>query len=158
VLAAGRVGRPHGLDGFFHVAECAPELLEVGTVVRVAGRASEIVDRKGTDDKPIIRLSSTPDRSAVLAIRGEILLVAREVAPPLEEDEYWADDLVGCEVVVSDERVLGKVKRLLAMPSCEVLELDSGDLVPMVRDAIKQVDLEARRIDVDGGFLGHASR
>ena len=157
MLAAGRVGRPHGLDGFFHVAECAPELLEVGTTVRVGGRASEIVDRKGTDDKPVIRLSSTPDRSAVLAIRGELLLVSRDVAPPLEEDEYWADDLVGCEVVVSDERVLGKVKRLLAMPSCEVLELDSGDLVPMVRDAIKEVDLESRRIAVDGGFLGHAT-
>ena len=111
MLAAGRVGRPHGLDGFFHVAECAPELLEVGTQVRIAGNASEIVDRKGIEDKPVIKLSSTPDRSAVLAIRGEMILVAREVAPPLEEDEYWAEDLIGCRVLVSDERVLGKVKR-----------------------------------------------
>jgi 16S rRNA processing protein RimM len=155
VLAAGRVGRPHGLDGFFHVAESAPELLEVGTAVRVSGKDAEIVDRKGIEDKPVIRLSITPDRSAALAIRGELLLVSREVAPPLEDDEYWADDLVGC-AVVDGEKQLGKVKRLLAMPSCEVLELDSDLLVPMVRDAVKRVDVDEKRIEVDGGFLGAA--
>ena len=42
------------------------------------------------------------------------------------------------------------MKRLLAMPSCEVLELDSGDLVPMVRDAISASTSTARRIDVTG--------
>ena len=157
MLAAGRVGRPHGLDGFFHVAESAPELLRVGTAVRVSGREAEIVDRKGIEDKPVIRLSITPDRSAALAIRGEMLLVSRDVAPPLEDDEYWAEDLIGC-VVVDGDRSLGKVKRLLAMPSVEVLELDTELLVPMVRDAIRSVDLEARRIEVDTEFLGHASR
>ena len=155
MLAAGRVGRPHGLDGFFHVAEGAPELLAVGTAVRVSGRDAEIVDRKGIEDKPVIRLSITPDRSAALAIRGELLLVSRDVAPPLEDDEYWADDLVGCRVVAG-ERELGKVKRLLAMPSCELLELDDETLVPMVRDAIKRVDIDEKRIEVDGGFLGAA--
>ena len=155
MLAAGRVGRPHGLDGFFHVAESAPELLRVGTAVRVSGRDAEIVDRKGIEDKPVIRLSITPDRSAALAIRGEMLLVSREVAPPLEDDEYWADDLIGC-AVVAGERRLGKVKRLLAMPSCEVLELDSDLLVPMVRDAVREVDVAGKRIEVDAEFLGAA--
>lgn len=157
MLAAGRVGRPHGLDGFFHVAESAPELLRVGTAVRVSGKEAEIVDRKGLEDKPVIRLSITPDRSAALAIRGEMLLVAREVAPPLSDDEYWAEDLIGC-VVADGDNELGRVKRLLAMPSCEVLELDTDLLVPLVHDAVRSVDVEGRRIDVDGGFLGHAPR
>jgi hypothetical protein len=34
-LFAGRIGRPHGLDGSFHVQEAAPELLEVGMTVFV---------------------------------------------------------------------------------------------------------------------------
>ena len=45
-----------------------------------------------------------------------------------------------------------------AAVACEVLEVDRPDgselLVPMVRDAIRSIDLEARRIDVDLGFLG----
>ena len=45
-----------------------------------------------------------------------------------------------------------------ALPSVEVLEVDRPDgselLVPLVRDCIRSIDLEARRIDVDLGFLG----
>jgi 16S rRNA processing protein RimM len=44
------------------------------------------------------------------------------------------------------------------MPSCELLEVrrESGEelLVPLVRDAVRSVDVEARRIDVDLEFLG----
>lgn len=155
MISAGRVGRPHGLDGFFHVGDAAPELLEVGTTVRVAGREATIVERKGADAAPLLRLDCASDRSEAVALRGELLLVPREVRD-LEEDEYWAEDLVGCAVVVSGERVLGTVKRLLAMPSCEVLELDTDLLVPLVHDAVKRVDVDAKRIEVDGEFLGAA--
>jgi 16S rRNA processing protein RimM len=48
------------------------------------------------------------------------------------------------------------VERLMALPSCEVLELDTGLIVPMVRDAIRSVDIEAKRIEVDAEFLGAA--
>ena len=50
--------------------------------------------------------------------------------------------------------------RLLALPSCEVLEVDRGDadplLVPLVSDAVREVDLKRREIDVDLAFLGEA--
>ena len=53
------------------------------------------------------------------------------------------------------------VRRLLALPSCECLEVEraggGGDLlVPLVRDAIRGVDVSAGRIDVDLRFLGEA--
>jgi 16S rRNA processing protein RimM len=45
------------------------------------------------------------------------------------------------------------VGRMVALPSCEALEV--GELlIPMVRDAIRSIDVEARRIDVDMGFVG----
>ena len=54
---------------------------------------------------------------------------------------------------------VGTVARLLALPSCEVLEVarpgDAPDLlVPLVSDAVRSVDLERREIDVDLRFLG----
>jgi 16S rRNA processing protein RimM len=61
---------------------------------------------------------------------------------------------------VSDgERVVGTVRRLVPLPSCEALEVtraDGGDdlLVPLVRDAVRSVDVAARRVDVDLAFLG----
>ncbi|MGZ4271252.1 MAG: hypothetical protein ACXVSX_18830, partial [Solirubrobacteraceae bacterium] len=53
---------------------------------------------------------------------------------------------------------VGRVTRLVALPSCEVLEVareGAGDLlVPLVRDAVRSVDVRAAVIDVDLAFLG----
>jgi 16S rRNA processing protein RimM len=78
-------------------------------------------------------------------------------APELEDDEWWAEDLEGCAVHDAG-RPVGTVRRLLALPSCEVLEVqreDGGELlVPLVTDAVREVDVERKRIDVDLRFLG----
>jgi 16S rRNA processing protein RimM len=152
VVVAGRVGRPHGLDGSFHVAEPLSELLVEGRSVRVDGQAREIVRRAGTDDRPILRLAGCEGRDSAAALRGRALEVPRGEAPPLGEDEWWADQLVGCRVVDGDREV-GEVEALVALPSCEALKV--GDLlVPLVRDAVRTVDVAGRRIDVDLAFLG----
>ncbi|MEA2218077.1 MAG: rRNA processing protein RimM [Solirubrobacteraceae bacterium] len=152
-LNAGRIGRPHGLDGSFHVTRPRPTLLPLGGVVRIGEVARAIVRRAGTDDRPILRLDGIDDRAGVEALRGEELLVLRTSAPKLADGEYWAEDLEGCRIVTEDGRELGVVERMRALPSCEVLEV--GELlVPMVGDAVRAVDLAARRIVVNAGFLG----
>jgi 16S rRNA processing protein RimM len=152
-LTAGRVGRPHGLDGSFHVTRPRPTLLSLGGTVRVGGVTHEIARRAGTDERPILRLTGVEQRAGAEALRGEELLVARADAPALEAGEYWAEDLEGCAVVTPDGRELGHVQRLGALPSCEVLEVGHL-LVPMIGDAVLSVDTAARRIVVDARFLG----
>jgi 16S rRNA processing protein RimM len=49
---------------------------------------------------------------------------------------------------------------MIALPSCEALEVTQPAspggslLIPMVRDAIRSIDVAARRIDVDMRFVG----
>lgn len=159
LLHAGRVGRPHGLDGSFHVTYPRAALLEQGRAVLVEGRRELIVRRAGTDQRPIVRLESCCTRDDAERLRGAELLVPRAEAPPLGEDEWWPEELEGCQVV-DGERAVGVVRRLRALPSCEVLEVardDGGELlVPLIRDAVRAVDVQARRIDVDLAFLGEA--
>lgn len=156
-LVAGVVGRPHGLDGSFHVLRPRPELLEPGTQVTVDGTPRTVERRAGTPARPIVRLSGASSRDAAAELRGRELRVPRSAAPPLEEDEYWAEDLEGCAVVDGD-RPVGTVRRLLAYPSCELLEVERPGapdlLVPLVRDAIRAVRIEVRTIDVRLEFLG----
>lgn len=162
LLHAGRVGRPHGLDGSFHVTRPRAALLEAGRTLIVDGREREIVRRAGSDARPIVRLSGCADRGAAEALRGTDLLVPADEAPALEEDEWWPEQLEGCRVV-DGERAVGIVRELRALPSCEVLYVartgDGGDelLVPLIRDAVRAVDVDARVIDVDLVFLGEES-
>jgi 16S rRNA processing protein RimM len=157
-LRAGRVGRPHGLDGSFHVVEANAVLLALGAVVSVDGAERKIVRLAGTDARPVVRLEGCEDREAAQSLTGSELFVARGEAPELGPDEWWASDLEGCRV--SDgSRALGTVRRLLELPSCEVLEVarDGGGedlLVPLITDAVREVDIERREIDVDLHFLG----
>lgn len=157
-IEAGRVGRPHGLDGSFYVTGARPRLLSQGASVWIDGQSMRIVAKRGLEERPIVRLEGVADRTAVEGLRGRTLAVERSQAPDLGEDEWWAEELEGCEVLDGERRV-GSVRRMLELPSCEALEVvreESGDqplLVPMVRDAIRKVDMAARTIDVDMSFV-----
>jgi 16S rRNA processing protein RimM len=156
-LQAGRVGRAHGLDGSFYVTGPIPRLLTLGASVTVGAHTAAIVRRAGTDQRPIVRLAGIDGRSAAEQLRGMALMVVPDQVPSLGQGEWWAHELEGCEVF-SGERILGIVARLIELPSCEVLEVrraggDSPLLVPMVKDAIRRVDVSGRRIEVDGEFL-----
>lgn len=158
-LRAGRVGRPHGLDGSFHVVEGIPSLLTVGAGVVLGERELLITRRAGTDARPIVRVEGCEDRSAAEALAGAEILVARDEAPELGPDEWWADDLEGCTVHDAGQPV-GVVRRLVALPSCEVLEVaregGAGELlVPLVTDAVRSVDVERKEIEIDLRFLGN---
>jgi 16S rRNA processing protein RimM len=143
LVTAGRVGRAHGHDGSFWVEEPA-HALSLGTEVTLRGATHEVVRRGGTDARPLIRLEGLEDPRTV---RGERLLVADE----LGDDEWLASDLAACEV-----EGLGPVRRVVAGPSCSVLELEDGTLVPLISDAIRSIDLERRLIVVDRDFLGRS--
>lgn len=137
-MTAGRVGRPHGRDGSFHV-DGAAHPLGLGTEVRLGSAAHLVARRSGTDQRPLIRLTDLPDPRPV---RGELLLVEAE----LREGEWLAADLVGSSVPGH-----GRVLRVIEGRSCSVLELEDGALVPFVRDAVRSV--ENGRIVVDEDFL-----
>ena len=140
-MTAGRVGKPHGLDGSFYV-DLPRHALPEGAELTVGGSTHRIIRRAGTDERPLIRLAELEDPGA---LRGELLLVEDE----LGDDEWLASDLVGCRVPG-----LGTVKQVVDAPSCSILELDDGTLVPFVSDAIERVDLDAGEIHVRAEFLG----
>ena len=158
-VKAGRVSSAHGLDGSVKVASPVPALLSKGAVVTVAGEERTIERRSGTDAKPIIRLSGSSNRDDADRLRGADLMVPRSEVAPLGEDEWWASDLVGCEVKDGAASV-GVIKGVIGLPSCEALEVErevgSTLLVPMVGDALRSVDVEARCVDVDLKFLGES--
>ncbi len=146
-MIAGRVGRAHGLDGSFKVNQPVRDFT-VGLLVTVV-RTERLVERvAGTARHPLVRLEGIADREAATALRGEVIRVPG-AETPLDEGEFRIADLVGCQV-----EGLGAVQRVLPGPSCDVLELEDGLLVPLITDAVDEVDVGGRRIEVNRKFLG----
>jgi 16S rRNA processing protein RimM len=156
-LRVGIVGRPHGTEGAFVVAEPTKrlELLAPGESVFVGGRERTVALRRGTPDRPIVSLQDIDTRDSMEHLRGAEITVPRD-AVSLTAGEFLVDDLIGCDVF-DGERRLGSVRDVLLMPSADVLEVqregEADLLAPLVGDAVRAIDLAARRVEIDCHFL-----
>jgi 16S rRNA processing protein RimM len=148
LVRVGRVGRPHGLDGAFVVEDASEDArrFAVGASLVVDGEpATVILSRRAGGGRPAIKL----DRSVE---RGAELLVARGNLPPPEEGSFYVADLVGLEVHEEGGERLGVVSDVLPGVANDVLELDTGLLLPLVEECVREVDLAGRCIVVTPGF------
>jgi 16S rRNA processing protein RimM len=143
----GRVGKPHGIDGAFFIEQPSDDdrWWKVGSTFLVGGTPVEVVAARRSSGRPIVKL----DRSVE---RGAPIEVERDALPPTEADEYYAFELVGLPVVEENGRELGSVKAVTTGVANDVLELDSGVLLPMIEDCVREVDLAGGRIVVSEGF------
>lgn len=116
--------------------------------VRVLDREYRVTQLGGTPERPLLRLEGVFTREHATRVGGELVLVAMPEGS-FAEGEWLAEDLVGCRV-----EGLGGVVRVVGGPSCDVLELDDGTLVPLVSDAVTSVNPEEGVIEVDRRFLG----
>jgi len=143
----GRVGRPHGIDGSFFVELPSEDARwwKTGATFLAGGTPVEVVAHRTSSGRPVIKVEPSVER-------GTWLEVEQEQLPPTDEDEYYAFQLVGLPVEEETGRALGSVKFVTPGVANDVLELDSGVLLPMVEDCVREVDLERGRIVVATGF------
>jgi 16S rRNA processing protein RimM len=148
LVAVGRVGRPHGIDGAFFVEQPSDRkgMFAVGAEIWAGGAPAKVViSRRGGGNRPVIKLDRSVERGAELA-------VPRASLPRLGEDEYYAFQLVGLTVEEEGGRFLGRVAEVVDYPANDVLELDSGMSLPLVGACVRSVDVEGGLIVVAPGF------
>ena len=85
--------------------------------------------------------------------RGAELALPREQLPELPADAYYVSDLVGMDVLDEQGVRVGAVRDVIPGPANDVLELDGGQLLPLVEDCIREVDLPGRRVILNPGFI-----
>jgi ribosomal 30S subunit maturation factor RimM len=116
-----------------------------GARVYVDRRPATVVESKRAAGRPVIRLDRPASRGAWLELPADEL-------PALPEGELYAFELEGLDVVVEGGDALGRVLRVSPGVANDVLELDTGLLLPLVEDCVRAVELEAGRIVVAPGF------
>jgi 16S rRNA processing protein RimM len=129
MLEVGRVEKAHGLKGEVVVSLVTDrtERLAPGTVLGT--RTGDLVVRssKPYQHRWLVTFEGVDDRTAAERLHGLALL-----AEPIEDPEaIWVHDLVGTTVRDLGGTERGTVVAVLANPAHDLLELDTGHLVPM---------------------------
>jgi len=156
----GRVGAPHGVRGAFKVrpesADPASLLAYREWLLRPRGgswSAHQVRGVREHGDWLVAELQGIESREAAGAMRGAEVGVPRESLPALEEDEYYQADLIGLSVVNREGAALGALREFVVSGAHPIARVIAGDgverLIPWVAQYIDQVDVGARRIDVD---------
>ena len=146
-VVVGRVGRPHGLDGSFVVERPSEreQLFDPGATLYADGEPVTVAGRKRSGGRLVVKLDQPVQRGAELTI-------PRALLPQPEEDSYYVFQLVGLDVVEEEGRRLGSVRDITPGIAHDIIELDSGLLLPMHEECVRRVDLDAGQVIVAPGF------
>jgi len=102
------------------------ERVEPGAQLFSGDRMLVVESSRPRRDGWVVRFAGVETVDAAEALRGSML-----TAEPLEDDDLWAHDLIGCEVHDTNGRMLGTVTAVEANPAHDLLVLGDGALVPM---------------------------
>lgn len=130
MLLVGRITRAHGLRGevVVDLLSSEPELrLAPGAELSTDGGPLRVVAARPHQGKFLVTFAGVGSREAADALRGTELR-----AEPLEDPEaLWVHELVGATVVDTTGEARGTVVAVVANPADDLIELDSGALVPV---------------------------
>ena len=109
------------------------------------------------DGAVYLQLEGVPDRNAAELLRNRYLCVDREHAVKLPEGRYFVCDLIGCTVVDSEGKHLGRLCDVFETGANDVYSVRQDDgktfLVPALRKLLAQVDVANKRIVFDAKVL-----
>lgn len=160
LLSVATVVKPHGVRGGVKVrcTEETFELLNAATTAWVGGTPRKIVRTQGIAATAIAYFEGIEDRTAAEALRGMTVEVERGELPELGEGEFYLGDLVGFDVRdAASGTSMGVVTDARQMPSSVVFEVQLAGgglvLVPLIDEAVPEVDFDERYLTVDIVFL-----
>lgn len=157
MLRVGVITSTHGVRGEVKVFPTTDDARRFKTLKKVILDGREplelsIEQVKFFKNMVILKFKGYDNINDVETWRQRDLLITRDQAVELKEDEYFITDLIGLTVVNEEETVLGRVKDVLETGANDVyvVELANGKelLLPAIKDCILNVDLEGGRMKV----------
>lgn len=158
LLQVGVVTQTHGIRGevkIFPTTDDAGRFRDLKKVFLDTGREKlplEIQGVKFFKQFVIVKFKGLDTINEVERFRRCPLLVPREDAVPLEEDEYYIADMIGMQVETEDGKAFGTLKDVMETGANDVYVIDSishGEvLVPAIKECIRKVDVAEGKMTV----------
>lgn len=168
----GKIVGFHGLKGDVKVRPSAPEaewantLDEVTLLLNGKQTRLSITHAKLHERLVLCRFEGYPDRTSVEAYMGAELWADEKDLAPLEEGEFYVDDIIGLNVLDHKTRsVLGTVNDLVSSGDQDYLEIchqQTRDkvLIPLNEHFVPEINADEKFITLDNldGFFDDADR
>ncbi len=156
-LQVGVISSTHGIKGevkVFPTTDDPQRFKKLKKVILDAGKKQiplEIQNVKFFKQFVIVKFKGIDNINDIEMYKGKSLLVTREDAVELEEDEYFIADLIGMKVVTEEEE-LGTLTDVIETGANEVYVVKSekyGEvLIPAIYECILDVNLETQIMKV----------
>ena len=157
-LQVGVITSPHGVRGEVKVFPTTDDvtrfkkLKEVILEEKRGQRTLAVEQVKFFKNMVILKFKGLDNINDVERFRQAKLLVTRENAVELEEDEYFIADLIGIKVTSDGGEELGIIKDVLQTGANDVYVIAKENtpdlLVPAIHDCVLAVDVEAQTMTV----------
>ena len=150
MLEIGRITSPHGVGGDVNVVLTSnrTERLDRGSVLSIPSGPMTVISARPHKNGFIVKFEGVNFRDQSEALRNTVLS-----AEPIDDpDELWVHELIGATVIDQAGVARGAVERVLDNPASDLLELDSGSLVP-ARFIVSHIAGEEIRVDVPVGLF-----
>ena len=130
LLEVGRLGRAHGIRGemFVSLTSDRVERVAEGSSLEAEGMWLTIVASRPSAGRFIVSFAEIESRNDAEQMTGKVLR-----AHPLDDPEaLWVHEMIGAMVVDVEGTEWGRCVAVVANPASDLIELDSGALVPSV--------------------------
>ena len=165
-LMIGEVLKPQGIKGEAKIKPYAAnhdDFFAWKTLYLLQGETYQPIKSKCVrvhDGFVYLLLEGCQNPDDVEKLRGKQLYIDREHANPLEEDEVYITDLIGCEGVDENGNSIGTLVDVLQHGMVDVYVFKSkrgGLMAPALKAVFPTVDVAGRRITVDSQRLAEVA-
>lgn len=156
LLQVGVITQTHGVRGevkVFPTTDDPERFLDLKKVLLDTGKETmtlEIQSVKFFKQFVILKFKGIDNINEIERYKRCPLLVTREDAVALEDDEFFIADMIGMTVETEDGKVFGTLKDVMETGANDVYVIESevhGEvLVPAIKECVLNVDIEAQKM------------
>lgn len=155
-ILIGKIVNVHGIKGEVKIYTYTDDIKNLSKLKKMYFDKNmqdehKVLSSKIQNNMLIVKFEGIDDVNVANKLRDTDVYTKKEEIK--QKDTYYIEDLISCEVIkLEDESLIGKVAYVFSTGANDVLEIDLVDgkkvYFPMIKDVIKNVDIENKKIFV----------
>lgn len=149
-LKIGLIVKPQGIRGELKVQPLTDDINRFKNLkeVIIEDNTYRVSNTVIAGNMVLVSLDSIIDRNTAETFRGKFLRVTRENAIPLEEGRYFITDIIGCALMVEEQKIGEIIDVFSARTDIFTVKCLDGKIMrfPFLKDAIINIDVQSKKV------------